>query len=112
MGIKLDFICTSGPHGDQCCSYKVIPSKPITLRELIDHVRLERKYEWGDISVSNNPGPRGWDNFEEVCKYSRETTEIEVTNQEYLDKYSDTILDSITAYGGWSLMHYSAIVSK
>lgn len=109
--MELVFRCTGGPFGDCTCNYEVIPVGEFTLREFIDHVRTKRKHEWGSIRVSDNPQADFFD-FKEVCEYRRETTDIQISNQEVLDQFSDRIIESIKANGGWSLMSYDIIVRK
>lgn len=100
--MKKDFelVYESGPHGDQCYSYDIKFNKPVTLQEFLIQLNPE---EWGDIEVRTI-------DLTEVSGYKKIKIQYRNGNvtksSPFIDLYTDKIIKSGNAYGGWSHMTY------
>lgn len=108
---SFELIKTSGPHGDECCSYDIKFNKEMTLKEFLQELHPK---EWGYVNV-RVPDPSTW-NLEYAAEHEKyRIINIEYSHDEIVDmsydvlQYMNTNIDieHCTAYGGWSRMDYN-----
>ena len=110
-----NLIYKSGPHGDECTTYKLEFAPNITLERFINGV-ISDNLKWGKIYVgyintnienflfATENEKYSW--FEIEYKYGRITN---ISNKSLYNKYKDKIIENNDynwSNGGWSCMDY------
>lgn len=94
----MKFICTGGPYGDECCSYKVVFDSPYKVKEAINEILTQK--EWGSIQFN----------------YKDTQFEVNYKGDKLFNEIASYLLEAdiiaCQAHGGWSLMNYTFTITN
>lgn len=104
--IKLIFEAAGEPASDACVPYNVTTDRECVLWEVIKAIlEHENGEEWGEIKL--NEGRSIFEDYAFIEYKKGKILDTDISEEE-LDKK----VKRITAYGGWSYMHYCIILEK